>query len=684
MKTFLDSLFAAVARPPKKAEEPRQLYDAFISYRHSGVDLKWATWLEGTLRSYRTPRALVARGTKQKVERVFRDVDELHAVSDLNKVVLEALRQSRFLIVICSPRSAESLWVNEEVAEFVRSGRREFILPFLIEDEPSRSFPPALRTVQKSFRLDGESGEPLAADVRGAGKLFRRAERRLATLKLLAPILGCRLDDLRQRERERMRHRRIALGSAVAMLSVVGLGLWSFYVQRQVFELVVHSQDSLGESSRASSLHDPSRALLLSRLAYEKSWRFVGVGASAARDALERAVIEQPLRAEFKIEDFAVRGLAWHRSGLIAAGGARGRVMTWNRTTGATGQEYDLTSRIDRMAFRPGSSLELAVADGSRLVRVLNLQTREVRRLPSPVVPLTAHPSDVAWCDDGKRLATTDGNSTISVWDISTSEPPTRIELDHFAFINSVAWNWRCSALAVGTNRNVLVWRADTRAFLKVAAHYPDAINITASKAEGALAVRWREEHPKLEIASGGQDGAVIVTHVGTREGQIVWRESQTLRPIIQGHHAQAIHSVAWSPNTFRLASVGMEGRLKVWTKSEFSFRLQSRDIATNQGGAWSVAWSPDGKEVATGGEDGTIKIWRVSGEPETTTLANREVTLTVREPQSESQVPKLLVDNRPISDSELVELARMRTTRALTIEECRKYLQASTCPGIN
>src|SRR5205085_8673258 len=46
---------------------------------------------------------------------LFRDRDELPATDDLREGIKTALRESRYLIVICSPHSAGAPWVNEEI-----------------------------------------------------------------------------------------------------------------------------------------------------------------------------------------------------------------------------------------------------------------------------------------------------------------------------------------------------------------------------------------------------------------------------------------------------------------------------------------------------------------------------------------------------------------------------------------
>jgi hypothetical protein len=93
-------------------------YGAFISYRHTDPDRQWAKWQHSKLETYRVPKRLVASGAPGRVGRVFRDEEELSASADLTQRIDEALAGARLLIVVCSPRTPESRWVNEEVKRF--------------------------------------------------------------------------------------------------------------------------------------------------------------------------------------------------------------------------------------------------------------------------------------------------------------------------------------------------------------------------------------------------------------------------------------------------------------------------------------------------------------------------------------------------------------------------------------
>src|SRR6266511_1472070 len=199
--------------------EPRAdfKYWAFISYSH--LDQASADQLHEALERYRVPRRLVGRPGRdgpvpRRIAPIFRD--------------REALRSSCYLIVVCLPSSASSIWVNEEVLTFKRLGGAGRILCLILDGEPNASeksgtarecFCPALRfAVDAGGQLTTQRVEPLAADIRpeGDGKSHAR-------LKLVAGLIGINFDDLKQREKLRQRWRRVQVATAAIALAV-GVG----------------------------------------------------------------------------------------------------------------------------------------------------------------------------------------------------------------------------------------------------------------------------------------------------------------------------------------------------------------------------------------------------------------------------------------------------------------------------
>src|ERR1051325_7273670 len=115
-------------------------YWAFLSY--SSKDAVFAKKLHRCLERYSYPRDLVGRPGRdgpvpKKIFPVFRDREELPLSADLGSTIEDALRASRYLIVVCSPHAAKSRWVNEEIRHFKTLGRSDRLLALIIDGEPN-------------------------------------------------------------------------------------------------------------------------------------------------------------------------------------------------------------------------------------------------------------------------------------------------------------------------------------------------------------------------------------------------------------------------------------------------------------------------------------------------------------------------------------------------------------------
>ncbi|MCR5002280.1 MAG: toll/interleukin-1 receptor domain-containing protein [Lachnospiraceae bacterium] len=223
-------------------------YDAFISYRHLDLDMEIAKKVHTGLETYHIPKAVQEKTGKKKIQRVFRDQEELPIGSDLNDNISQALEESEYLLVICSSSTPGSYWVCKEIETFIELHGREHILAVLIEGEPDVSFPPMLLTDE-----DGNPVEPLAADVRGADKKERNTKFKTEILRLAAPIIGCTYDDLRQRHRERMIKRTVTIASiaaSVIALAGVTFGIYNANVADRMQKLADEKSALADEKTR--------------------------------------------------------------------------------------------------------------------------------------------------------------------------------------------------------------------------------------------------------------------------------------------------------------------------------------------------------------------------------------------------------------------------------------------------
>ena len=194
-------------------------YLAFISYKRE--DEKWAKWLQHKLEHYKLPPSLRKTDSSipERVRPVFKDTTDL-AGGVLEKAIKEALHSSKYLVVICSPRAAQSPWVCKEVQEFIDSGREEYIIPFIIDGEPNSSnisiecFPKNLKELTGNRELLGININEMGRDA--------------ALVKVVARMLNLRFDVLWQRlQREEARRKMIVIIGLVILISCVSLiAMW--------------------------------------------------------------------------------------------------------------------------------------------------------------------------------------------------------------------------------------------------------------------------------------------------------------------------------------------------------------------------------------------------------------------------------------------------------------------------
>jgi hypothetical protein len=206
-------------------EQTAEKYWAFLSYSHH--DEAAACRLARKLESYRIPSKL-SKDPKNKSPRrifpIFRDRDEFSTSADLGAAVQDALSKSRSLVVLCSPASARSKWVNEEIRVFREEHGPRRIFAALLNGDPPSAFPTQLTVeADRDGAPTGIMHEPLWVDFR-PGKESKRDAR----LRIIAAVLGVDYDSLKQRDAARRRLIWSQLGVvAVVVLVCIGLAVLS-------------------------------------------------------------------------------------------------------------------------------------------------------------------------------------------------------------------------------------------------------------------------------------------------------------------------------------------------------------------------------------------------------------------------------------------------------------------------
>ena len=204
-------------------------YFAFISYKRE--DEKWAKWLQHKLEHYRLPVNVRKENPSlpQTIRPVFKDTSEL-AAGVLADEIQEALENSNHLIVVCSPRAAQSKWVGNEVKTFIDMGRTDKIIPFIIGGTPfsdnpeDECFPSVLLNLPKEQELLGVNINEMGRDA--------------AVVKVVSRMFDVKFDTLWQRHEKERRKRRswIIAFVATAFLCISTIAYWMYVQNNKMLE----------------------------------------------------------------------------------------------------------------------------------------------------------------------------------------------------------------------------------------------------------------------------------------------------------------------------------------------------------------------------------------------------------------------------------------------------------------
>ena len=216
-------------------------YDAFISYKHEKKDIEVAKRVQAGLERFQVPASIKKRTGKKKIERIFRDKDELPITSDLGETISEALDNSDYLIVICSTHTRESVWVQREIDYFLKTHSKREVLTVLVDGEPGDVIPPILLNDEKTETDENGNErkiitvlEPLSCDYRVPNLKARIEE----LPRLASVLLGCTYDELMNRRRQYFLRRIVFIFAFLFALAVAFGG----YMR--------HSRDRINESYR--------------------------------------------------------------------------------------------------------------------------------------------------------------------------------------------------------------------------------------------------------------------------------------------------------------------------------------------------------------------------------------------------------------------------------------------------
>lgn len=537
--------------------ELASVYTAFVSYSHQ--DSSTVRPFHRQLENFRIPIRIARKYATQKTLRpIFLDRLEYRSAGNYRFETEHTLRNSKALIVICTPNSARSSFVNEEIILFKKAGLEARIFAIIFDGEPNATaagkpddecFPPALRfALGADGLLTADHVNPIAADARSTGD-----GRRDAVLKIVAGLLHVPFDEFKRRHRQVEQWRRARLGFvALVVVAMASLGVMAMStMERRTGSL------RAAQVAASNGLFDQAGLLGLQSIAPSGSiinW---------SPDGIDLALLEAGIRARASAK----------------GGGCAPEEVAPEQPCFAGRVELSADKRV------------LAAKITPQVIQVASTETGAPLR--EIVIPGTEIVS-VALSNDGGIIALGESDGTLTLIDVASGEQLAVGKLA--AGINSLRFRQTDLLLVIRSDYVVaLVRQIGATLVVDSAAALPSTTIAAVADPSG----RW--------VLARLPDGASLLGEIGTGAPPVLRRI-----PL-----ARRFYDWDFSPDG-ELLLIATNDQLG---NRFYVFRTataEQLDVVSGRHTAIEVvAFSDDGGRLLTGGVDRKIRVWNVGdGEP--------------------------------------------------------------------
>ncbi len=608
-------------------------YWGFISYSHRNEP--WARWLHRSLENYSVPRSLIGRSSRDgRVPRrlfpIFRDREELPVSADLGANLKGCLERSRYLVVVCSPSSAASRWVNEEIRYFKSVHGEDRLLCLIVAGEPNidekpgstlqECFPAAVRfQLGANGELTGTRTEPIAADVRPGADGKTNAK-----LKLIAGLLGVNYDELKQRDQKRKRRQRTLLAGLAVLVCAAFIALAAIEEQVKMRQLISAQIQRLTQEGK-EKLREEKR--LQASVYLAKAYQ-LEQSINANDKALDDLLIQASLSLTKELQELKVGGKDRHSDwvsfaqfspdgAMLATTSWDGAVRLWNLKDGTSRLVSKENSRAVSVNFSPqGDRILVAYWNGLAKIWTLNGE---------PVATLEGHTGRVNYAmfsPDGTQIVTASDDSTARVWD--NQGVPVFTLLGHSDIVKSAVFNSDGSqVLTASFDGTVKIW--DSASWALVSTLQPSV------------------DQDELNFAQFSPDGRYLAI-AGLQQGTILWdlkagKAVATFKiPSVRGNQNTRVNFVAFSHNGSLLLTSSDEGGARVWNLTNDQVQMT---LEWHTKRVFCAIFNSTDTLIASTGDDGYARIWDA-----------HQRTLTIREIASvvETEAPWRLDNGKLVS----------------------------------
>ena len=550
-------------------------YYAFISYSHK--DEEWAKWLQHEFEHYHLPTTLNGlTNLPDKFRPIFRDIDELSG-GELKPQISYALRASAYLVIICSPNSAKSTYVDGEIQEFLEIGEQNGInnigniFPFIIEGMPHSKEEPEKECFPKALRE--LPSELIAGDVTKHG-------REQAFVKILAGTL---------------QHSNVRFSM-----------LWNQFERDRI------------EAERKEREKRDKLLLLESRYLSEKALDIASVDSQLAKLLILRALpkdINNPEDRPYCSEaESALRKICTYKSKII-------KLQQWCITN------IELNSK--------GSNGVSITHDGK--VRIWDLEKES--QVGELLKDYESNVLQAIYSQSGKIIASSHEDGTILLWDADTGEQIGATLIGATECINRMAFTHDDKLLIVMYHDNsykrhsLKIWNVKDNCLVnEIQIPGSNEMAIDRNNKWIALAVYSRfsivvydlntgkmikeipEAHSEsLSSVDFSPDGNRIVSASFDGKFKIWdWMKNETILTKnvgkVNGAYAPVVNSSKFSNDGKFVVTASQDHVIRIWNTD--TGELHGKPLVGHTDSVYSAYFSQDGRCVISKSSDRTLRIW--------------------------------------------------------------------------
>ncbi len=542
-------------------------YFAFISY--SRKDSRAAAWLQKRLEWFRFPVKLLPEGQRppdpRYVRPIYRDKTNLEVTDEHYwKNIRRALDESRFLIVLASPHSANSDPVEMEVSHFLASHglQSSLIVPMILSGSVTSvgddaALCPTLRELGESI-----TSRNLPTMLPDAGSAEQDAWEQgfIALVSYLLRLDRSAVGDHLQREmrkQSQILRRWLVAISALTLMVIFGAWYgWNQAVKARAATSVAETESEKAVIARAEA---EKQAALATESAKEAETQRTAAQLALVETEKQRAATQSALsESNRQLERSQVKeGLAWLERAKAAMNEDDGlrALMYAGRAVGYFGygrKEEPLPEKFQNYPALLGKIMSDPDTEAER-IQALKTIDDFVTGIRPTLLPIWGAPTEdpcttIVFSPDGLRFACASANdfdpvsSRIEIWDAATGQSITKtVEVD-------------------------------------------GAIKALSYSSSGRLFV------------SGGDTGSVTI-----------WDAFSGVRLTAFNENHASVTGVAISPDDAHIAAIFADGVIATWEMSSTHIRHTVR-VPGVKGNA--IAFSPDSSRLAAGFSNGMVRVF--------------------------------------------------------------------------